>query len=68
MDEEYTVRMKVDADAVKGRTYHRLVLEIELPEELHDYRIVPAFVYGSLAYGYQGKLFVHVRKLKKGGN
>jgi len=64
MLKECVVKMTVDADAVKGRKYKRLVLEIELPEELRDYTIVPAFVYGSMAYAYDGKIWVHVRKLK----
>lgn len=62
MDEEYTVKMKVIP--AKGRTYRRLRLTIELPEELKEWGIVPAFLYGAEATMHSGELYVNIRKAK----
>jgi hypothetical protein len=65
MDEEYVIKMKVLP--AKGITYHRLQLEIELPEAFKEWGIVPAFLYGSEASMYAGRLVVNIRKPKQGG-
>ena len=62
MDEEYTVKMKVLP--AKGRKYHRLRLEIELPEELKEWGIVPAYLFGAEASIFLGELLVSIRKPK----
>lgn len=68
MDIEFLLRAKVIYDTpVKGRTYHRRQLEIQLPEEFKDWEIVPTFPsYGGEAFLNDAVLRVNIRKLKDG--
>lgn len=65
--EECNVRMRVVSK--RGIKYERITLEIDLPEELYDWQLVPAFLYGAEVSKYPKEtLLVNLRKLKKGGN
>ena len=61
---EHSVKLRIITNK-RGRKYHRLEVEIELPAELKDWQLVPSFLYGVEASKYPNEqLTVPMRKRK----
>lgn len=63
---EYTVKLRIVPNN-RGRKYDRVEVEIELPDELKDWYLVPAFLAGYEISKYPAEsLMIPMRKIKPG--